>query len=34
MKKRTIKKLKWGVAGCGRYADLTFIPTMHMMRKS
>ncbi len=34
MKKRNIKKLKWGVAGCGRYAENTFIPTMHMMRKS
>ncbi len=34
MKKRSIKKLKWGVAGCGRYAENTFIPTMHMMRKS
>ncbi len=34
MKKLTVKKLKWGVAGCGRYAELTFIPTMNMMRKS
>lgn len=34
MKKITTKKLKWGVAGLGRYADLTFIPTMNMMRKS
>ncbi len=34
MKKRSVKKLKWGVAGCGRYAENTFIPTMHMMRKS
>ncbi len=34
MKKTTIKKLKWGVAGCGKYAEFTFIPTMHMMRKS
>ncbi len=34
MKKRSIKKLKWGVAGCGRYAENTFIPTMHIMRKS
>lgn len=34
MKKRNIKKLKWGVAGCGRYAENTFIPTMHQMRKS
>lgn len=34
MKKRTSRKLKWGVAGCGRYAEHTFIPTMNMMRKS
>ena len=34
MKNRMTKKLKWGVAGCGRYAENTFIPTMHMMRKS
>jgi len=34
MKKRSINKLKWGVAGCGRYAENTFIPTMHMTRKS
>jgi len=34
MKKRIVKKLKWGVAGCGRYAENTFIPTMHLMRKS
>ncbi|HKB87393.1 MAG TPA: Gfo/Idh/MocA family oxidoreductase [Ignavibacteriaceae bacterium] len=34
MKKSLPKKLKWGVAGCGRYAENTFIPTMHMMRKS
>jgi xylose dehydrogenase (NAD/NADP) len=34
MKKRTVRKLKWGVAGCGKYAEFTFIPVMHMMRKS
>ena len=34
MKKRIIKKLKWGIAGCGRYAENTFIPAMHLMRKS
>lgn len=34
MKKISIKKLRWGVAGCGRYAELTFIPTVNMMRKS
>ncbi len=34
MKESLPKKLKWGVAGCGRYAENTFIPAMHMMRKS
>ena len=34
MNNKILKKLKWGVAGCGRYAEHTFIPTMHMMRKS
>jgi predicted dehydrogenase len=34
MKKITSRKLKWGIAGCGRYAEHTFIPTMNMMRKS
>ena len=29
-----IKKLKWGVAGCGRYAEFSFIPTLHLLRKS
>ncbi|MGB5288382.1 MAG: Gfo/Idh/MocA family oxidoreductase [Ignavibacteriaceae bacterium] len=28
------KKLKWGVAGCGRYAEHTFIPTMKFLRRS
>ncbi len=28
------KKLKWGVAGCGRYAEHTFIPAMNFLRKS
>lgn len=34
MKKKSIRKLKWGIAGCGKYAENTFVPTMHMMRKS
>ena len=34
MNNKILKKLKWGVAGCGRYAENTFIPTMHIMRKS
>ncbi len=34
MEKSSKSKLKWGIAGCGRYAENTFIPTMHMMRRS
>ena len=34
MKKIGTEKLKWGVAGCGRYADSTFIPTVHLTRRS
>ncbi len=29
-----VKKLKWGVAGCGRFTEHTFIPTMKFLRKS
>lgn len=28
------KKLKWGIAGCGRYTELTFIPTIQLIRRS
>ena len=28
------RKLKWGVAGCGRYAEQTFIPAIKLLRKS
>jgi len=31
---RYSRKLKWGVAGCGRFAEQTFIPTIKMLRKS
>ncbi len=34
MKTRTINKLKWGIAGCGRYAENTFIPAIHLLRRS
>lgn len=34
IKKRAAKKLKWGVAGCGRYAEKTFIPTVTYLRRS
>jgi xylose dehydrogenase (NAD/NADP) len=27
-------KLKWGVAGLGRFAELTFIPTLSLLRRS
>ena len=29
-----VKKLKWGVAGCGRFAEHTFIPTLKFLRRS
>ena len=32
--KKYSKKLKWGVAGCGRFAEQTFIPTVKLLRKS
>ncbi len=28
------KKLRWGLAGCGRYAEHTFIPALKFLRKS
>jgi predicted dehydrogenase len=34
VKRPVVKKLKWGVAGCGRYAEHTFIPTMKFLRRS
>lgn len=36
MKIKTIKskKLKWGVSGCGRFAETTFIPALHLVHKS
>jgi predicted dehydrogenase len=34
--KRIIKKpkLKWGIAGCGRYAEVSFLPTIQLLRKN
>lgn len=32
--KRIVKRLKWGIAGCGRFAENTFIPTLHLLPKS
>ncbi len=34
IRKPEIKKLKWGIAGCGRFAETTFIPTLQLLRKS
>jgi predicted dehydrogenase len=28
------KKIKWGIAGCGRFAENTFIPAMLLLRRS
>ena len=32
--KRKIQKLKWGIAGCGYYAEHTFIPALAFLRRS
>ncbi len=29
-----IRKLKWGAAGCGHFTEHSFIPTLHLLRKS
>lgn len=34
LRRPIIKKLKWGIAGLGRYAEFTFIPTLSLLRKS
>ncbi len=34
VKKTTLKKLKWGAAGCGRFTEFSFIPTANLLRKS
>ncbi len=28
------KKLKWGVAGCGRFAEMAFLPAIQLLRKN
>jgi predicted dehydrogenase len=33
IKRPKIKKLKWGIAGCGYYAEHTFIPTLSFLRR-
>ena len=34
LRRPIIKKLKWGVAGLGKYAEFNFIPTLSLLRKS
>jgi len=33
-KLRRIKKIKWGVAGCGRFSEFSFIPTLQLLKRS
>jgi len=34
IKRSKIRRLKWGIAGCGYYAEHTFIPTLSFLRRS
>ncbi|MCL5029067.1 MAG: Gfo/Idh/MocA family oxidoreductase [Bacteroidetes bacterium] len=34
LKGPSIKKLKWGVIGCGKFTENSFIPTMRLLRRS
>src|SRR3989304_2637747 len=34
IKRPEFKKLKWGIAGCGYYAEHTFIPALSFLRRS
>jgi predicted dehydrogenase len=34
MKKNKTGKLKWGVAGCGKFSEESFIPALRLLRKS
>jgi predicted dehydrogenase len=34
IKRPRIRKLKWGIAGCGYYAEYTFIPSLSLLRRS
>lgn len=34
IKRPKIRKLKWGIAGCGHYAEHSFIPTLSILRRS
>ncbi len=34
LKKRRAKKLRWGVAGCGRFTETSFLPTISLLHRS
>lgn len=34
LKTAGLKKIKWGIAGCGNYADKRFIPALRLIRKN
>lgn len=34
VRRPVVKKLRWGVAGCGRFTEHTFIPTLKFLRRS
>jgi predicted dehydrogenase len=34
IKKPSLKKLKWGVAGCGRFTETSLIPALSLLRRS
>lgn len=34
IKKPSLKKLRWGIAGCGRFTETSFIPALIMLRRS
>lgn len=34
LKRPSSKKLKWGVIGCGRFTENSFVPTMRLLRRS
>ncbi len=31
---KSLKKIKWGIAGCGKFAEMSFIPSLHLLRRS
>lgn len=34
VRRQVVKKLKWGIAGCGRFAEHTFIPVSKFLRRN